>query len=281
MRHATLLGFLIALVSTPLAPAALVLHEPFDYSTGDLNGNGSTSLGFTGNWSNDNRYDIDSGTVSYGSLSSTGNRMGLNNGGGGMHRIAAGVNIGASLLSDNSTLWFSFLVTTYQDASNDAFILALGTDPWNAGESAQPGQAVGFYMLNGGAARAQFWNTNSLVGSPSGSSDLVPNTWTGGESQTQLIVGRIDWGEDGVTNDLLRLYNVGTGLTLGTEFSSASFDATQGGFDTLAMTGRNGLILDVDEIRFGSDMADVMPVPEPESAILGAIGFALLLRRRR
>lgn len=275
-----------SLLSFAITQAQSAIHEGFDYDVGNLNaaGNGSTTTGFTGDWAGDSRYQVGSGSIGYGSLQTTGNKLVINNSGGGMHRIAAGVSVSPSLLSDSSTLWFSFLLTTYEASANDSFILALATDPWAPGEAAQAGQAVGFQMANGGDTQAQFWNSNAFVGSPSGTTDLVPDSWTGGESATQLIVGRIDWGIDGSTADTLSLFNVGTDLSLpGSAFSTASFDATQGNFDTLAMTGRVDLIADVDEIRFGGSYADVTQVPEPSAFALlaGIFGLTWIMVRRR
>ena len=264
------------------AHGAATIYEGFTLPPADVLLQGNTGdTGFTSVWTNDNRYALDATSISYGSLETSGGKMALNTSGGGSHRISATVNVGASLLADNSTLWFSFLLTTYEASSDNRFLVALGTDPWSGGQGGQPGQAVGFYM-DSDDAEAEFWDTNAFSGVSSTSTDLVPDTWTGGESQTQLIVGQIAWGEDGLSDDTLSLYNVGTDLVLGTAFSTATFDATQGAFDTLSMSGRNKIIADVDEIRFGATLADVTPVPEPSTtALIGLGGLALILRRRR
>ncbi len=263
------------------AHGAATIYEGFTLPPADVLLQGNTGdTGFTSVWTNDNRYALDATSISYGSLETSGGKMALNTSGGGSHRISATVNVGASLLADNSTLWFSFLLTTYEASSDNRFLVALGTDPWSGGLGGQPGQAVGFYM-DSDDAEAEFWDTNAFSGVSSTSTDLVPDTWTGGESQTQLIVGQIAWGEDGLSDDTLSLYNAGTDLGLGTAFSTATFDATQGAFDTLSMSGRNGIIADVDEIRFGATLADVTPVPEPSTtALIGLGGLALILRRR-
>jgi hypothetical protein len=55
-------------------------------------------------------------------------------------------------------------------------------------------------------------------------------------------------------------------------------------FDT-ATFGGSGDTTDsyyaVDDMRYGASYLDVVPVPEPSTTLLGALGFLALLRRRR
>lgn len=56
----------------------------------------------------------------------------------------------------------------------------------------------------------------------------------------------------------------------------------QSAFDTISYTTRGSGGGDlIDEIRFGSDFDAVAVIPEPAAAMLGGLGFLLLLRRRR
>lgn len=97
---------------------------------------------------------------------------------------------------------------------------------------------------------------------------------------TSLIVGRVDWAADG-TNDTLRLYEVqDPAAALPTEFTTMTADLNQSLFNVVSLA--EGQTSAFDEIRLGTELADVLPViPEPSSlALIGlsALGF---LRRRR
>jgi MYXO-CTERM domain-containing protein len=96
-----------------------------------------------------------------------------------------------------------------------------------------------------------------------------------------LLVYKIEFGAGTTTgNERVSLF---VNPALGTEPATASASALDVGsfiFDRIRIQAGNGDSGSVDEIRFGTTYADV--VPEPSAALMAALGvFSLVLRRRR
>jgi hypothetical protein len=268
------------------ANGALAIYEPFDYTAASvLNAKSGTSeVGFSAAWSAGASTLVGTGTLSYGSLAVTGNRFqgssNLNRY-GGSRSISASTLAGAGLLADGTELWFSAIVGLVAGANgtNHFLSMALSSDNFNVNNGntdfsiQNSGQGVGFYMKSGVVRAANY--TSATAAPTTSSTATAYNAVTGSSG---LIVGKIVWGAD---TDTITIYQPDASLVLGTAKSTVSTTVTQSAFDTLTFRWGDPVLL--DEIRFGASAADVMPlaIPEPSTALLGALGALALLRRRR
>ncbi|HKK18937.1 MAG TPA: PEP-CTERM sorting domain-containing protein [Opitutales bacterium] len=271
-----------AILTSASVHGAALINESFDYTAGDnLNGKGPAT-GVANAWTAEN-YGLESGSLTFGSLQTSGNKARWNPGdngagtGGGYNLTAAGIDSSlsnAGLLDNSNSLWFSFVHR--MDATGGSFNFALAADPYT-GNNSSIGEGVGVEFNGSGAAIATFYNGGTL-----GADTASNNTF--GVGVTQLFVGRIDWSTGSGVADTLTLFAPGTDLDLtGHEISTASADFDQTQFDTLTTNKRREGANSYDEIRFGASYADVSPVPEPSSFALIAICLSSLslLRRRR
>lgn len=286
-RTSLKLGFaaLAAALFVSPAQAALVIYEPFANSDPSLTGNpGGTGL--TGNWNATAGWDVLAGSLSYGSLPTSGNQVRTDSGG------AASIGIGpalasAGLLNDGATLWFSVILTTTPDiGTNPDAGFSIGTDGLSGSNNipmSNSGSGAGFTVKQG-QIRATTWTAGT------GGRD---NTAAGSEpataATTYLIVGELIWNANPLNNDTLNIYLPDTSLAKGTVKATRSVVLNQLLFDTISYgqkaDSQPGFF---DEIRFGSSFNDVIGVsavaaiPEPATAALGLLAIAgLALRRRR
>ena len=273
----------VAVLTSATIHGATVIQESFGYEVGNLAGNGPAT-GVAGAWTAES-YTVESGSLSFGSLQTSGNKARwVAATGGGYNLTAAGINTsganslsGAGLLDDSTvgstnSLWFSFLHRL--DTTGGSFNFALAADPYTGNDSTI-GQGVGVSIDGNGAAIATFYDGGTL-----GADSASNNTF--GVGVTQLFVGRIDWGVSG-SDDTLTLFAPGTDLDLtGHEISTATANFDQTLFDVLTTNKRKQGANSYDEIRFGASYADVSPVPEPSSVLLlGIAGVATVFHRRR
>ncbi|MCX6873060.1 MAG: hypothetical protein NTW21_04525 [Verrucomicrobia bacterium] len=263
--------FIIAiLAAAPLwaplhLPAQAVIDEPFAQAVGPLNGQ-AAGTGLTGTWTGNDKVNVTSDSLHYGSLLTSGNRVqptGVapdwwNNGAG----VSPGTTLSAAgLLAPSAELWFSCLVQSFSDGSSTYFCLGNGVaDGWGRMGSG----GVGF-RLTGGKVYAYPGNG---TGGWSGPGATVPNG-------VNLFVGKITWGPDSSTSGSISIYLPGTDLALpataaSTEATHVIFD--QATFNTISFANGNGNTTTpvIDEIRFGASYADVTPAaagdntpPEP------------------
>jgi len=285
--HTSLLSLAALAMSIGSANAAAVIYEPFDYDAGNLGAVGG-STGLNGTWGA-NRAGVKSGDLSFAGLETT---TGTNYGGKTSNRIAGGAGAGADsigtagLLADGATLWFSALVdTTTINASTGRAYVGIGTTYVDGfgryGANGSGDEGIGFVLENK-TLSTHAWYSN-------GGQSVASGTLLG--TGTQLIVGRITWGALGETIDLYTpsgdLSSAGTAVaTMTTTINLDQLGATLAAdkFDT-ATFGGTGDSTDsyyaVDDMRYGASYLDVVPVPEPSTTLLGALGFLALLRRRR
>ena len=262
---------------------ALVIEETFDYEAGGLSGeNGGT--GFSAAWNNTRGGPtVALPGLTAGDLASAG---GTSRGAAwsGMERTIGTSLSGAGLMANGTSLWFSAIFDlTASNIANADISLALGTDQFVGGdfgtrENLASGEGIGITHSRG-VIQAVSW-TGGGVRTESPNSTLTLNT--AGNPTSALIVGRIDWGADDVTGETVTLWAPAPDLTLGTEILATwTTDAlTQSAFDQISIQYKDSP--QVDEIRFGSTSTDVLPVPEPSSAVLlGLASLALAARRRR
>lgn len=264
------------------ANASAIVYEPFAQTSGGNLNNTAAGTGLSGNWSA-NGLTINSGSLSYGSLPTSGNQVfDSAPGGGDQASVSTGTSLGnatTGLLSDGSTLWFSFLVNA-GTGSNDKQEFTIGTDGIGSmfsGILANSGSGFGVRIEKGQIYAASF----------SGGAITKAKTNGGlGGSTTQLIVGEFISGATGSDADTLNLYTPSSSdlSSMGSVVSTVSAALDQGSFSTLAFGFRGGggsASASLDEIRVGGSYADVSAVPEPASLALMGLGGLLLVARRR
>lgn len=262
----------ILAVSAGTSHASLI-DEPFaDTSDTSLNGN-TTGEGLSGTWSSG--FVQSPTTLEYGDLDTSGGSVDASN-----QQSFGAADVSAPLpLAEGQTLWFSVLVRTDDDSSgNDDAAFALGTDALQGSRNnnvpmTNSGSGIGFTIRADGI-RAASWT----AGSPSRSA-TVSNL---GEDITYLVLGEINWGAG---TDLINLYLPAEDLTYGAAVSSHSAALSQGDFDTVTFSAKLDSLNGIDEIRFGTSAAAVLPaagpIPEPASLVLLGLGGLFIARRRR
>lgn len=279
----TLAGFAIA----TSAQAALLVYEPFDYSTGALAGN-SGATGLSGNWSSSgsNQQSVVSPGLSFTGLSTTGNAARRTSAPGGAEsNVSLTSSAVTSLTADNSTIYFSLLVRNDRFSvanENLAFVFGSGPLVVPSSDKQNPtisgGEGFGIHLDGNtdGGSTIDIFGYQIDDGVASQSSGKIDN---GTSVDTFMLVGQIDWVANG-NNDTLSLWNVADPTVgLGSSFAAMTADLDQSLFDTLAVESQQ--VGTIDEIRFGTTLSDVGVIPEPSTALLGGLGLLFLLRRRR
>lgn len=277
------------------AQGAAVIYESFTFADGDTNLDGNTGGTGLGTWSGP------------GSLSTTNLTFGsLETGGQAIQtallwdRPRAPITADISgLLADGAEMWFSVRIAKADStgarigiAIGDSALTTNGRLENDSGDNTD--QALGgFLSRNSGTFHSLIWETWNPS---SGTNNLQSNSPTettastinlsAANSFSVLVVGHVQWGVDGAATDTLTLYSPDAGDigTLGSIRAVSQGVVSQGSFDTLSLvTGSNaGGTAYYDEIRIGASFADVVPVPEPSSCLLVALGaLGLTLRRSR
>lgn len=254
--------------------AAPVVHEPFDYATGNLNGlNGGT--GFDGAWSTDGTVQVAEPGILYGTLETSGNKMGDLTASQNRYIGKRGVSTGLTgLLDDGDELWFSVIVG-YDggNATNTTLAIALATDQFTggnysyqiAGLAGENGLGVFMGRLDGQnykVAAAQYRDSTTYG---SGFAGIVYGATASTDLDTapQLVVGKFTWG---ATEDTLDLYLPDSDLNLGAVVSSVTVNVDQTQYDTI--TAERGDKVVMDEIRFGATYADVAPADSTPPSVV-------------
>lgn len=281
----------VALSSIPSLEGAALIYEPFDQASGSGSvalGGKAGGTGLSGNWSvNQTVNVVETTTLSYGNLAQSGGQASATAGNGTDAFVTTtGILFDNGLLDNGATLWFStmFLKTGNGGATNEKGGFAFGTDPldaaFNGTNMTNSGNGLGFAPIATGLNVAT-WSGGGNVSTGSG------EAYTLGSSV--FVVGKIVWGATSGDVETITIYTPDPSdlTTLGTGFTKTMAGVDQTAFDTISFTTRGaGVASDTityDEIRFGATYADVSPaaVPEPSSAILGALGFLALIHRRR
>jgi MYXO-CTERM domain-containing protein len=248
--------------------AAAVIYEPFDGAVGNLDGSAG-GTGLTGNWSISGDFQVTTGSMSWGSLETSGNQTSNSQTRGKGGSVSTGTTLsGGGHLDNGAVLWFSFLAQSVPAGRTYMTIGTGGPDGFD-----RIGGVGGFGLgarLENGTVYAHGWDDTTAV-KPAG---------TAVTAGTVFVVGRITWGATALDDDTVDIFLPGTDLVLpGTAASTMSRNFDQSTFTNLGIGSAGGG--EVDEIRFGTSYADISPIPEPSAVLLGALGFLALLRRRR
>jgi hypothetical protein len=285
-------------LTTPSARAVLLAYEGFDYGVGSSIIGQVGGYGFANAWQNNNSgagsssvtvsgslgYVDSTGHILYGSGNSAlfSGSTSANNNAVPNRDLVIARGTGAT---DGGSTWISMLVQRQGTATTDP------TNPYRRGA------AVTFY--NGGAERFGVgMNSNSPTNAVGltiqGNVNQIRQTGVP-FNQLNLVVVRIDHAAG--TNDNAYIWVNPANLSVTPDVSTAITNSV-GQFDftfnrlQLFVGGTNGAtqptaLLAVDEIRVGTDFADIAPwipvtVPEPSVVALGGLsGLALLIFRRR
>lgn len=281
--------------------AALHVSESFDYTAGTVNGTQGGGTGMTGNWDGSTTnvmYSIDTSNAidvsGITGLSASAGKL-QRNSAPGAAEISRGLTATAitNLTADSSTIYFSILLENNRFSTgnaNDSFVISTSTVPLGtAGNDPidiAGGEGFGVAFTGRDVDENGSIDIRAIAidgGSGAKSTGLINDPGTGGVSDggdAYFIVGKIDWVANG-GNDTLTLYNVtDTTAALPSAFATITADIDNSNIDTLAFAGEQ--IGAFDEIRIGTELADVGVVPEPSTtALLGLGGLALILRRRK
>jgi hypothetical protein len=297
--------FAVIAILSP-ARATLLVYEGFNgYSTGSLVGQtaSSSTIGLTGN------YQSVGGT----SLSAVSSGLTLGNlvvSGGAANsssQTAAAIGVAFSnSVSATGTIYSSYLaqINTSPTSPNDsALYMGIGSSPtgtnatrtfksygvsgsgantpgiaYGATDIMSPSPALSLNTTYAIVARYTRVGSTLSVGSPG-----VATLWVltadqfnyfsiGGFSDAELDAATVGSGATNVYNTLTQTVTSG----------SYTFDNTKAlQFSTTAANGASSFYM--DEIRWGTSLNDVLPIPEPQVVVLLAISAGLLLvsRKRR
>ena len=299
-----LLGFTLAAGS---AHGALLVYEGFDYTdVGNvLEGKGGTTeTGLNGTWDDSTSSDgmfLKSGSLSFGNLQTSGNHIGfesnLNNDIYNRSLDSTATDGITSAGSANGSIWFSFLFEKLQNNNNadkEGFALMSDILPsarWDSGNDGAVG-LHGFAVAAVDGSNLQAVAYDGTAGTRTVSAGSVPITVVNGSSNTstsnqevRFIVGELSFNTGTGGADVFNLYDVtaaGDGsLTLGSAVASIEADVDESTLDTLNLTRQ--VNVNYDEVRIGTTLESVMPVPEPSAFALlaGFLGLASVMLRRR
>ncbi len=243
----------------PADLAGALIYEPFGQPLGSLAGT-ATGAGLSGNWTINQAFNVVDPFDNYGALGNQGNRVDIpSNPGAWAQATTTSVLADNGLLEDGATLWFSYVFQkTAGGGSNEHAGFAFGTSGVRPASN-------GLNMANSGSG----------LGVYSRDLGLTASSWTGGTragggtvnlnaySSPALVIGKIEWGADGTTDDILTLWtrsldDIETAPTAGGAVRNAGA-LNQSAFNTISFGQRNsGGTQTYDEIRFGSTYWDVI-----------------------
>ncbi len=301
---------LLAFVSSVItAPGAILVYEGFNYGTasatrdgadlldGQADGSGGDvdATGLGGAWvdsagpSSSSNLFLSTGSLSFGGLATSGNHV-------------------RSDTNSNNDL-FSRSITATMPTSGQLWLGFLGNKLQNDFSAAEGGITVGNQAVNNTRVLLDTGSTGMNgfgIAPTTAGNDWTAYAWNGttqvdvgatlgvaaNGSETNLLIAKLSFGTGAGGLDEFGFYYYDLTKSGGSVISGESnltqvgstldVDFDQAAFDTLSLTRQVNTAY--DEIRIGTELDDALGltvVPEPSSAILGAIGALLLLRRRR
>ena len=294
-KHA-LFTLAILSVAAPHTRGSVIIQELFDGITGadaSINGkgNGSTSVGMTGNWATNgstgiftaSNFNVDGSTLP-GLASNAGSQGGVwnNTGNSFSTSIYATRALGTAIsFSTTQDIFFSVRLRNHGDTA-----MGIGlTSAASGGEMI----GAGFHWNNtpGNVANNAAYITHGTLGVGSGSYGIQASDAPGSVDGYGLLVGRISINALG--NDVISIKRYAQNATIDNDLTAIAWGATSS--VNSSMTASHLLLWvngsgggELDAIRLGTtwtDVTGVTVVPEASSALLGGLGLLALLRRRR
>lgn len=301
MKKTILLTSLAAGLAASLQ--AQVIYEGFNYTAGVNTANGTaatitgaaaTGTGLTGNWvmnrggsTNVNGSSFASGSLTYGSLPTTGGKLqwdGVNSSAAAGNRLTAQLTSSAqtALAVDETTktIWMSYLV----NANNTGFGTEFGVYLYN---NAIGGDATGAPVfglgMNGTLARLAYNNTATTAAF---SASITTTYW---------LVGSLTYSEAGGTTTFsaanLWVLNATSGNPPATEGALGTATVSWTGTST-SVANRTPTYLgfytnsssndpQFDEVRVGTSYLTVVPEPTTWALLAGSLTALVVFRRRR
>jgi hypothetical protein len=131
LMHKTITAMIAVAFVAGAANAAPVIYESFSQAAGPLSGSAASTIGLTGNWSDDQTVDlVTPATMVYGDLANAGGQVEMTVGNGTDAWVTTSSALGdAGLLDDGATLWFSVMYSkTSGGGSNEHSGFAFGTE---------------------------------------------------------------------------------------------------------------------------------------------------------
>ncbi len=264
----------LVLVSAKICPAATILYEPFDYSVGGLNGQNG-GIGFSESWSaSTSSAAVTAPGLTYGDLQTSGNAVALPNSLNIRRRFDS-----TGLTGNGASYWFSILFTATDSQGGSATAIPSFFSDFNAGN----GQSAGFAVSYNITSRTNLFMDARIGGSIRAGTNIPGTDYYDGS--VAMVLGRITF-SDTVNQDRLEVWlNPTMGETPGTPLFNVTGQWSDAGVNNaFYMNKYDGPDRAVDEIRLATSLAEVMPVPEPATGVIGLAGFAVggwtLFRRR-
>ena len=290
----TLAGVL-ALTTVPVE-SALYVYEGFQYGPAgqDLVGNpddlggddAADATGLSGTWSaavgTGAEVDIQSGSLSSGpnfsGLTTNGNHVGA--------LTSANSTVMARTtsvaLNGSSDLWFSAVMQPLSSNSASQGGIAITSESLsNARITSNGGTSATLDGIGIGSETSQNWRAYAWDGGVESIGDAELSTSSG---DNHLMVGHVSFNTGTGGTDVFQLYEyqgtVGSGSLVAVG-SAIEVDLAEGALDTLNITRQRLAVY--DEIRIADNLNEALglPIPEPSSLALIAMGGMLIARRRR
>lgn len=285
-----------------LSNASLLIYEGFDYAAGStlstIKPNAST-VGFDQSTlyagTGAGNYTVQAASLSFGALQTTGGAVSITT---ATTSVASGR---LSLASYTGTLWSSYLVslTAQGSGAGDGALMRISSNTANTGErfnsfadsrSGSTNVAIGYDATSSPTGNSLTLSTTYIIISKftnvgtglSGGTPGQASTWALTEAQFgKFLLG-------GATESYLNTVSI-TGMETGVSargtdanVTASTYSLATGSFAALVSVNDTGTF---DELRFGTSLADVTPIPEPAAtglvAALGMAAGAVFFRRRR
>ena len=259
MLVAALVLFAQALGLPPMirpTAAAIIIQDQFDYAAGSLNGQNG-GQGFTTAWQASGDLVVTSPGLTYGALETSGNAItGLNS--GSMLRLFD--NTG--LTGDGASYWFSVLFAAPEATAGSATAIP----SFFSNAAGGIGQVSGFAVSFNPSSRTSVYMDARIGGSILDSADVPGADFYAG---SYLVLGRITFSDTSGQDRLEVWLNPPLTGTPGTPlFNVTGTWVDPGANNSFFMNKYDPPDRSIDEIRLGTTLADVLPVPEPTATWL-------------
>ncbi len=284
------------LVCAPIARASLVVYEGFNgYQTGDLTGQSVVNtVGLTGAYGTtgeNSTYTVwyQTSGLSFGSIQTSGGSAWCIG-----YDTSATVGL-ASSVAVQGTMWSSYLVKAGSSIGGNVLV---------ATKNNSSGTLYGRTAANAGSLPGVAYGESNWNGSISGSSQLAGNTTymvvskftnvgmslsasqTGTLREWILTLDQFqNWEANGLSESYLTAATAGTGSNQIYAITGVSVSASGTySFDnqcSLSYAGQYTNNITFDELRYGTELSDVIVVPEPASWALALLGVTVLMGRQR